>query len=156
MPFKELKNLTLSLRRGPWWFEVDWVAWTEWSWHESVWGHWLEQEASSSNWTRKYEDACLLSGNSEEEKEIFVAPRFSDCFLQIILEDSCIATSTVGLGTWWSRWTAYSSSGSSRSFNCLLFVCHIFCRSFTRANISGPNQNTQCETTIPVLTFPSW
>jgi hypothetical protein len=63
LPFKELKNLILNLRRGPWRSEVDWVAWTDWltSWYLSFGGHWLEQAASSSNWTKNYEDACLLA-----------------------------------------------------------------------------------------------
>ena len=35
-------------------FEVDWRAWSDWSWHQAVWGRWLERAKSSSNWTGNY------------------------------------------------------------------------------------------------------
>ena len=32
---------------------------TDWSWHQGVRGPWFKRAASSNNWTRNYEDACL-------------------------------------------------------------------------------------------------
>jgi hypothetical protein len=52
----KLRILSANLRRGPRRSEVDWGAWTGWSWHQVVWEHWLEGDASGSNWT----------GNGEE------------------------------------------------------------------------------------------
>jgi hypothetical protein len=58
-------------------FEIGWGAWTDWSWHQGIWGQWLER-AASSNWTRNCEDVCLLWGNSEGAVgQVFVSPDLS-------------------------------------------------------------------------------
>ena len=53
--------------------EDDWGAWTDWNWHQGVWGYWVEEAASSINWTRNYEDACLLEGDLKVKKRSLLA-----------------------------------------------------------------------------------
>jgi hypothetical protein len=49
-------------------FEVDWGAWTDWSWRQGVWGRWVQEAASDINQTRNNEDACWLRGDLKEKK----------------------------------------------------------------------------------------
>jgi hypothetical protein len=46
-----------------------WGALIHWNWHQDVWGHWSEWEAST-NYTRNYKDSCLLRFWSR--KDVFV------------------------------------------------------------------------------------
>ena len=66
--------------------EVGWVACTQWSWPQGAWWHWLEQ-AASRNWTRNYDDACLLWRDSEGEVGVFVSQTsVLDCYEDILKE----------------------------------------------------------------------
>jgi hypothetical protein len=74
MPLKKLKNLRLSLRRGPWRF---------WSWLRgmdllTLASRCLRTMTGTSirNWTRNYDDACWHWRDSEGEEEAFVSPDF--------------------------------------------------------------------------------
>jgi len=46
-PLKKLRNLSLSLRRGPWRFWRALRASIDWSWREGVWRDWLDRAATT-------------------------------------------------------------------------------------------------------------
>jgi len=74
-----------------------------------------ERTANSNNWTRKYEDVCLLWGDSKGVEEAFVSPGFKDWFIHVIFKVSRLAT-CISKHWRWFGYAAYSSRGNVSSF----------------------------------------
>lgn len=80
-PLKNLRNLSLRLRRGQWRFlNLTKGLGLNWNYRQCVREHLLKQTESSNNWARHHGDSGLLWGNSEGEEEIFLRQRIQ-CLL---------------------------------------------------------------------------
>lgn len=60
----------------------------------------IEWKVSSSNWSRRCENAWLIWEGSEGEEEVFVSADFADWFIQTIFRDSYTAIFVFGYCRW--------------------------------------------------------
>jgi hypothetical protein len=126
----------LSLRSGLWRFWSS-LRGSDWLQLASRCLRTLTGTSSDRQKLDRWSWRCLLWGDSVGEG-VFVSPDFGALFLQVIFTDSCVATCTVGHRRWWSRWSAYSSRGSTSRLNCHLFVISYFvnyCVNFSQVEI---------------------
>jgi len=91
-PFKELRNLSLSLNVRIGLSDIDGGAWTDCSWQRGVWERWVERAGSNWNWTGNCEQIL------KEKKRSSVSPGFIAAYLRVIFRDWCIVMCTAGPG----------------------------------------------------------
>jgi len=85
-PLAKLRNLSLSLRRGLWWCAVDCGSWTDCTWHQGVWRHWLEQAASSNSSWRMLAASRLKDKKRSWRRQTSVLNFLKSCSWTVLLD----------------------------------------------------------------------